>query len=417
MLLKCEKLMTQPLSRRRENFLLLTLAGIQFSHIVDFMIMMPMGPMLTYLFNISTAEFGLLVSAYTFAAGASGLLASGFIDRFSRKRLLLTLYSLFALATLACGLAPSYGALLIARVAAGLFGGVLSAMAQTIVGDVIVFERRGRAMALVMTSFSVATVAGVPLGLFLANGWGWHSPFFAIAGLCLLLGLMAAVTMPRLNHHLHHNIGVPVLKMMRDVLSDRNHQKALLMSASMMFAGFTVIPYITIYNQGNGIMQAHEIPYIYLCGGLATLIAARWLGMWTDQWGKRQMFRLMMAISIVPMMMTTLLEPVPLYIALLVSTFYFLTMNGRMIPGMALLTSAAQPQQRGAFMSINGAVQSVALGCATFVGGLLIQTDAQGHVSHFWIAGLVGLLSSVVAYWAAGQVRINSENKPSQSIH
>jgi predicted MFS family arabinose efflux permease len=146
---------------------------------------------------------------------------------------------------------------------------------------------------------------------------------------------------------------------------------------------------------------------------LATLIAARWLGMWTDQWGKRQMFRLMMTISIVPMMMTTLLEPVPLYIALLVSTFYFLTMNGRMIPGMALLTSAAQPQQRGAFMSINGAVQSVALGCATFVGGLLIQTDAQGHVSHFWIAGLVGLLSSVVAYWAAGEVRIYSENKPS----
>ena len=163
-----------PLPPRRERWLLLTIAGIQFTHILDFMIMMPLGPQFTRLFGISDAQFGLLVSAYTLAAGVSGLAAATYVDRFDRKRLLLTLYGLFALATLACGLAPGYGFLMAARVAAGLFGGVLSALAQTIVADVVPFERRGRAMGIVMSSFSVSTVAGVPLGLLMSNHWGWH---------------------------------------------------------------------------------------------------------------------------------------------------------------------------------------------------------------------------------------------------
>ncbi len=168
------------LTPRRERWLLLTLAGIQFTHILDFMIMMPLGPQFTALFGISNAQFGLLVSAYTLSAGLSGLMAATYIDRFSRKQLLLTMYTLFGLATLACGLAPDYFWLMAARIAAGLFGGVLSALAQTIVADVIPFERRGRAMSVVMTSFSVSTVAGVPLGLFLAAHFNWHAPFLAL---------------------------------------------------------------------------------------------------------------------------------------------------------------------------------------------------------------------------------------------
>src|SRR6478735_4048020 len=186
---------------RRELGLLLTLAGIQFTHILDFMIMMPLGPQFRALFGISDAQFGLLVSAYTLSAGASGLLASTYIDRVGRKRLLLTLYPLFALATLACGLAPGYALLMAARIAAGLFGGILSALSQTIVADVVPFQRRGRAMSVVMTSFSVSTVAGVPLGLFLAAHFSWHAPFFGIATLCALLTLTAAVTLPKLDAH------------------------------------------------------------------------------------------------------------------------------------------------------------------------------------------------------------------------
>jgi predicted MFS family arabinose efflux permease len=188
---------TAPLTPRRELWLLLTLAGIQFTHIVDFMIMMPLGPQLVALFGINDAQFGLLVSAYTFAAGASGLLAATYVDRFGRKRLLLVLYVLFALATLSCALSPNYATLMLARVACGAFGGVLGTLTQTIVGDVIPFERRGRAMAVVMSSFSLATVAGVPAGLWLATQFNWHAPFYALALVCVGLGLLAWRTLPR----------------------------------------------------------------------------------------------------------------------------------------------------------------------------------------------------------------------------
>lgn len=194
--------MTAQLSPKRELWLLLTLAGVEFTHILDFMSMMPLRPQFTKIFSITDAQFGLLVSAYTFAAGASGLMAATYLDKFDRKRLLLTLYVLFGLATLACGLASTYYSLMAARVLAGVFGGVLSALSQTIVADVIPFERRGRAMGIVMTSFSVATVAGVPSGLFLAAHFSWHAPFFGIAALVGLLAVGAALTLPRLSDHL-----------------------------------------------------------------------------------------------------------------------------------------------------------------------------------------------------------------------
>jgi len=182
----------------RERLLLWSLAAINFTHIVDFMVMMPLGPQLTRLFHVSDAEFGLLVSAYSLAAGLSGLLVSMVIDRFERKRALLLVYACFAAATLACGLAPSYGALLAAGVAAGVFGGVLGALVQTIVGDAVPFERRGQAMGLVMSAFSLSTVAGVPLSLWMASGWGWHMPFFAIAAVSVLVLLVAWRSVPLL---------------------------------------------------------------------------------------------------------------------------------------------------------------------------------------------------------------------------
>lgn len=274
---------TSALTPRRELWLLLTLAGIQFTHILDFMIMMPLGPRFTQLFSISDAQFGLLVSAYTLSAGVSGLLASTYIDRFGRKRLLLVLYVLFGLATLACGVAPTYGTLMVARVLAGAFGGVLSALSQTIVADVIPFERRGRAMGIVMTSFSVSTVAGVPLGLILAEVGGWNMPFIAIAAMVGLLAVLAARTMPAMTAHVQAASGRTALGGIGQVLADPNHRWAFLFSALLMFTGFTVIPYITIYMQTNAGVRADQIPVAYLCGGVATLFTARLFGRLTDR--------------------------------------------------------------------------------------------------------------------------------------
>ena len=394
------------LTPRRERWLLLTLAGIQFTHILDFMIMMPLGPQFTALFGISNAQFGLLVSAYTLSAGLSGLMAATYIDRFSRKQLLLTMYTLFGLATLACGLAPDYFWLMAARIAAGLFGGVLSALAQTIVADVIPFERRGRAMSVVMTSFSVSTVAGVPLGLFLAAHFNWHAPFFGIALLVGLLAWGAWQTLPRLDAHLHHPERVNVWRGIGQVLAEPNHLKAFGVSGLMMFASFTVIPYITIYLQSNAGMQTDEVPWVYLCGGLTTLLTARYFGRLTDRVGKVKVFqRLALAVTL-PLMATTLSQGLPLWGLLLISTSFFAMMSGRMIPGMAMISSSVEPRLRGTFMTLNSAVQSASMGLAALVGGLIIGRDAQGHLTLYWVAGLLGVLARGLSAWLAGRLRL-----------
>jgi len=305
-------------------------------------------------------------------------------------------------------MAPTYGMLMLARTAAGVFGGILSAMTQTVIGDVIPFARRGRATGLVMTSFSLATVVGVPSGLFLANHAGWHSSFIAIAVACVLVGAMALVSLPTLDKHVAQARGQDVLFAVRGVWADQNHRRALAMSSAMMFAAFTVIPYITIYMQSNQVLLPTEIPFIYLSGGVVTLLSARWIGILTDRVGKRKMFQRMLLLSMVPMTITTLMQPLPLPVVLLVSSALFFFMNARMIPGMALLTSAAQPQFRGAFMSLNGAVQSMSIGLATWIGGLLIQRNPQGQVTHYWLCALVGVSASLLAYALAQRVKMHT---------
>jgi len=399
--------MTSSLSPARERWLLLTLAGVQFTHILDFMIMMPLGPQLTALFGLSNAQFGLLVSAYTFSAGLSGLLASLYVDRFGRKRLLLVMYGLFALATLACGLAASYPALLAARVATGLFGGVLSALSQTIVADVVPFERRGRAMAVVMTAFSASTVAGVPLGLFLVAHLSWQAPFILIALLAFALQGLAWLTLPRLDAHVAHVRGHGVLQALRQVLAQPNHRRAFWLSGTMMMAGFVVIPYITLYVQTNGGLRPDQVPWMYLCGGVATLLTARRVGRWTDRRGKGPAFR-RMALAVIPALLaTTLSAGLPVVGVMVISTLLFATMSGRMIPGMALVSSAADPRWRGTFLTLNSAVQSGSMGLAALVGGLVIGRDAQGLITHYWVAGLLGAGLSLLSIWLSRRVHLH----------
>ena len=400
---------TRPDAPRRELWLLLTLAGIQFTHILDFMIMMPLGPQFTQLFNITGAQFGLLVSAYTLAAGASGLVASAYVDRFGRKRLLLVLYSLFALATLACGLAPTYGSLMAARIAAGIFGGVLSALSQTIVGDVIPFERRGRAMGIVMTAFSVASVAGVPAGLFLAAHFGWHAPFFAIAALSALFAVFAAVTLPALTDHLKASQSSSAVGRISSVLADTNHLKAFTFSALLMFAGFTTVPYLAMNLQFSVGLRADQLPYVYLFGGVATIVTARLFGKLSDSWGKVATLRLL-AISSIPVMFAVTLLPAgaALWIVFATTTLLMIVMSGRMIPGMAIATSAAHPALRGTFMSLNSAVQSAGMGVAAFVGGSLISRNSQGQLQNYWTTALVGSIATLIAIWLVGRLDLRN---------
>ena len=407
--------MTSHLTPKRERWLLLTLASIQFTSVLDFMIMMPLGPQLTELFGISASEFGFLVSAYTFSAGLSGLLAATYIDRFGRKRMMLTLYPLFGAAALACSFAPTFAWLLVARVASGFFGGVLMALSQTIVAEVIPFERRGRAMGVVMTSFSVATVAGVPLALFLASHFNWHAPFLAIALMVSVCALGAAKTLPSLKGHLAaHPIGdsaPSILANLRLVLVDPNHLRAYAMSSSMVFAGFVVIPYITLYLQGNAGFKPEQIPYVYLTGGICTLISARFIGHWSDRAGKAYAFRRLALLMPVPLLAMTLSAGLPMVGVLLVSSVLFVVMSGRMIPGMALIGAAADPRRRGSFMTLNSAVQSLAMGLAALVGGQILGRDGNGHLTHYWMAALLGGGASLLSFVLASKLRLHGQTQ------
>jgi predicted MFS family arabinose efflux permease len=407
--------MTSHLTPKRERWLLLTLASIQFTSVLDFMIMMPLGPQLTELFGISASEFGFLVSAYTFSAGLSGLLAATYIDRFGRKRMMLTLYPLFGAAALACSFAPTFAWLMVARVASGFFGGVLMALSQTIVAEVIPFERRGRAMGVVMTSFSVATVAGVPLALFLASHFNWHAPFLAIALMVSVCALGAAKTLPSLKGHLAaHPVGdsAPnLLANLRLVLVDPNHLRAYAMSASMVFAGFAVIPYIALYLQGNAGFKPEQIPYVYLTGGICTLISARLIGHWSDRAGKAYAFRRLALLMPVPLLAMTLSAGLPMVGVLLVSSVLFVVMSGRMIPGMALIGAAADPRRRGSFMTLNSAVQSLAMGLAALVGGQILGRDGNGHLTHYWMAALLGGGASLLSFVLASKLRLHGQTQ------
>lgn len=397
----------------RERVLLLTLAGVQFAHILDFMIMMPLGPILMRELGVGTHEFGLLVSSYTFSAAFTGLLAAMFVDRFERKRLLLTMFALFAVATLACGLAPGYWTLLAARGTAGAFGGVLGSMVQTMVGDLIPFERRGRASGTVMSAFSLSTVAGVPLSLYLANHFGWRFPFIFIAALSCGFLLLGWKMLPALRGHLP---GATVseterahpLAAMAAVLRDANHLRALLFMALIMFSGFSVIPYITIYVTANVGIRQEDIPLIYLFGGTATFFTSRLIGRLADVHGKIRVYRWMALCSMLPLLVQTHLGPVPLWLMIVWSTVFFIFVPGRMVPAMAIVTSAVQPRLRGTFLSMNGAVQQLASGSASWLGGAMIAADASGRIVGYGNVGWLAIGATVIAMLFVGQIHLHT---------
>jgi len=256
-----------------ERLLLLVLAAIQFTAIVDFLIILPLGPQYMRVFHINPGQFGLIVSAYAISAGVSGVATGYVLDRFDRKRALLVLYLGFAIGTLFCALAPTYQLLVAARVVAGAFGGVAGALILAIIGDVVPEERRGAAMGLVMSSFSVASICGVPIGLVLASTLSWHLPFFVLAILSFVVLAASVRVLPPLRGHLHHGAGQHPVARMLAVLAHTDHQMAFLFMALLSVTGFIIFPNIANFMVMNVGLTEKQLPLIYLAGGLATVFS------------------------------------------------------------------------------------------------------------------------------------------------
>ena len=402
-----------PGGKRKEQFFLIALAGIQFTHILDFMIMMPLGPDFIRELNINTHQFGLLLSSYTFAAAIAGVLATYFIDRFERRVLLLSLYACFIVATLLCALAPDYYSLFIARAFAGAFGGILGSLVQTIVADSIPFERRGKALGIVMSAFSISTVAGVPLSLFLANNissLGWRAPFIFIALISSVIMCLAYRNIPRIVGHLGQIHEGSRLSQIWNVFAAHQHLRVFIFMALIMMTGFSVIPYIALYLTSNvGISNAY-IPLIYLCGGIATLMSSRWIGHLADRHGKVKIFKILAIASLIPLLVTTNLVPVPLWVVLLNSTAFFVLISGRMIPAMAIASQMVEAKIRGTFMSLIGSVQMLASGLASVIAGAVVTIGADGKMEHYNLVGYGAAACGLLTFCLIGYIHTD---KPS----
>src|SRR5438132_1026169 len=364
-----------------EWLLLAVLAALQFTHNLDYMIMMPLMPQFEREMGVSPQQFGFLVSAYAFSAGVSGLLAALFIDRFDRKRALLFLYAGFTLGTLLCALAPNYLCLLLARTVAGAFGGVVAATTLAIIGDVFADSRRGRAMGVVMSAFSVALIVGVPSGLYLANLLGWRSTFGVLSLVSALVLVFVRRVLPPLRGHLAHVREEP--DSLWAALSYPTHVRAYVLMIALVFSTLMIIPYLADYLVANAGRSEHELPWVYLAGGLFTLLMLPLVGRISDRCAKLSVFRVIAVSAIVPVLAVTHLPAVSLSVALLWSTLFMVITASRMVPAMALITASALPRYRGSFMTINSSVQQLAAALAALVGGGLLGKAEGGSLTGF----------------------------------
>ena len=390
---------------RDEFFLLCTLAAIQFTHIVDFMLMMPLGPQLMRIFDLNTQAFGILVSTYTFSAGISGLTSSLFIDRFDRKKAMLVLYGGFLLGTLGCGLSTNYTTLLIARSITGVFGGVLSSLILAVVGDVIPDQKRGRALGVTMSAFSLASIAGVPLSLWIANQWNWHMPFVALATVAGLIWILIYFKVPSLRGHLKDSVSEKAqtpLQFLRSIPGNPMLVRALTLSSLMILGQFMVIPFLSPSLVANTGMKESELPWIYLIGGACTIFSSPLIGKLSDRHGRIQIINWAYPLSLIPILLITNLSgPTPLYMILPITGLFMILISGRMVPTIALITNTVDNRNRGSFMSVMSSTQQFSSAIASAAAGWIIVKKIDGTMKNYWIVGVIACVLTLLAWFTA----------------
>jgi len=395
-----------------QKFVVGVLAFLQFTIILDFMILSPLGAIVMPELGITPQQFGWVVSCYAFSAGASGLMAAGFADRFDRKRLLLFFYTGFILGTLLCALAESFHVLLFARIVTGIFGGVIGSIVLAISTDLFPLEMRGRVLGAIQTAFAASQVLGLPVGLYLSNHWNWHAPFLMIVGIGAVAGVVIAVYMRPVNAHLAQPQQRSAFGHLVATVTEPRHLLAFCTTALLATGGYMLMPFSSAFTVNNLKIDLAHLPTIYLATGLATILMGPLIGRLSDRHGKFRIFVFGTVLSILTVMYYTHMGASSLALVIGVNVVLFVGIFSRMIPAQALMSAIPAASQRGAFNAVSASVQQVSGGIAAVLAGALVVEGAGGHLDHFERIGYVVAGASLVTLFFMWRIHKSVPENP-----
>jgi predicted MFS family arabinose efflux permease len=401
---------------RYQSVLIALLALVQFTIILDFMIMSPLGAIIMPALDISAAQFGVAVSAYAFSAGISGILAAGFADRFDRKRLLLFFYLGFTAGTALCALAPNYHLLLIGRIVTGLFGGVIGSVVLAIVTDLFALNLRGRVMGFVQTAFAASQVMGIPVGLFLSNHWNWHVAFGALVVLAIVTIAAIALVMRPVNAHLLLKQDRNAFRHLIATVSQPRYTLAFGVTTLLATGGFMLMPFgsaFTVHNLGIDILH---LPTIYLISGLFSIFTGPLVGRASDRFGKFPVFVFGSAVSVVMVLIYTHLGQVSLTTVIVVNVLMFVGIFSRMIPSQALISAIPDPSQRGSFSAVSASLQQLSGGLGSVLAAAIIAENADGTLRHFDRLGYIVVGTSILSLIAMYFIQKSVANQTGKQV-
>lgn len=382
---------------KKEDRLLFLLAFAFFAHVMDFVIMMPLGDTLMKKLDIQPNQFSYVVSIYSLLAAVCGFINAMFMDKFDRKHVLMVTLTGFTLGTFWCGFADNYVSLLIARGFTGAFGGVTGGVIMSIVSDVIPFERRGRAMGIISGAFSIASIAGVPFGLFLATRLGdWHAPFIFFGIVSTISTITSWFMIPNVRGHVVKGEGFkPPFVLINSIITDKNQVNALLWTFLLIVGHFLIIPFLNPVFINNHGFPEQRIPLMYFLGGFASILPAVLIGKITDRMGAKRVYVLMVFLAAIPVLIITNVQHMSVVFIFFIMVTYFILGSGRMIPANTIVTSSVSQVTRGSFMSIRSVFIELGEGVAAFIGGQILVKTSDGKFQHFnWL----GYLATAICF-------------------
>lgn len=399
----------KPVFSRYEKFVIAILSLLQFTVVADFMVLSPLGAILMPKMGISTAQFGLVVSAYAFSAGASGLLAAGFADRFDRKKMLLCFYVGFVVGTLFCGVATNYAMLLFARIFTGIFGGVIGSISFAIITDIFKMDVRGRVMGFVQMSFAASQVLGIPIGLYLATRFNWHAPFLMIAATATVIGAAIALKLQPVTGHLRGKHDKSAFLHLWHTASNPYYLRGFAATMLLATGGFMLMPFSSTFLVNNIGIPETKLSIIFFITGLFSIFTGPIIGKFSDKFGKYRMFVFGSLLSMIMVTVYTHLGPNPMWIVIVTNVFLFVGISSRMISSSALTSGVPEVKDRGAYMGISSSIQQVSGGVASFVAGLIVHQPApNAPLQYFdvvgYLTGCTMLLTVVMMYFIDRQV-------------